>query len=384
MKFVFFCHAITSCWNNGNAHFLRGVTRELAQLGHEVVVYERADGWSRMNAISDGGAAVLPEAQELLRGVDVREFFESTLDLDAATGGADVVVAHEWNTPELIARLGRARANGAAFRLLFHDTHHRAITAPREFAQFDLEGYDGALVFGESLREAYLRGDLAHRVFTWHEAADTALFRPLPGQDKDCDLVWIGNWGDEERSAELREYLIAPSARSGLRTRIHGVRYPADARGELAANGLDYEGWLPNHRAPLAFARAQVTVHVPRRPYVRALPGIPTIRVFEALACGIPLICSPWPDTERLFPAGAYVTVSNGAAMTRALLDLLDDRGRASEQVQIGLRSILKSHTCRHRALELIARIEQLGPRHALQRPARTGEQQTSEQVTLQ
>src|SRR3954447_24945030 len=263
MKCVIFAHAITSCWNNGNAHFLRGVTRELAQLGHEVVVYERADGWSRMNAISDGGAAVLPEAQELLRGVDVREFFESTLDLDAATGGADVVIAHEWNTPELIARLGRIRANGASFRLLFHDTHHRAITAPYEFAAFELDGYDGALVFGEALREVYLRRSLAHRVFTWHEAADTALFRPLIDKPKDCDLVWIGNWGDDERSAELREFLIQPAAQLALRARVHGVRYPDGARATLEKSGLSYAGWLPNHDAPLAFAQARLTVHIP-------------------------------------------------------------------------------------------------------------------------
>src|SRR5215218_10061557 len=55
MRVVFFCHAFTSCWNNGNAHFLRGVARELSQFGHHVVVYEPAEGWSRLNAILDGG-----------------------------------------------------------------------------------------------------------------------------------------------------------------------------------------------------------------------------------------------------------------------------------------------------------------------------------------
>jgi spore maturation protein CgeB len=365
MKFVVFCHAITSCWNNGNAHFLRGVTRELVRLGHQVVVYEREDGWSRLNAISDGGAAALAQAEQLLHAVSVRQFIEATFDFDAAIDGADVVMVHEWNTPALIARLGTSRANGAPFRLLFHDTHHRAITAPQEFAQFDLDGYDGALVFGEALHEVYLRGDLAHRVFTWHEAADTALFRPQPDVPKDCDLVWIGNWGDEERSAELREYLIEPSAALTLRTRIHGVRYPADARAELEARGLDYAGWLPNHRAPLAFAQARLTVHVPRGPYVRALPGIPTIRVFEALACGIPLVCSPWSDAEELFPVGAYASASNGRQMIAAMAELLRDTDRASEQVQIGLRSVLEHHTCAHRARELIAIVERLAPRRA-------------------
>src|SRR5947209_19776858 len=63
MKVVFFCHALTSCWNNGNAHFLRGIARELRALGHEVTVYEPADGWSRLNALGDGGAKPLRESE---------------------------------------------------------------------------------------------------------------------------------------------------------------------------------------------------------------------------------------------------------------------------------------------------------------------------------
>ena len=94
------------------------------------------------------------------------------------------------------------------------------------------------------------------------------------------------------------EFLIGPADRHGLNAVVHGVRYPQAALGELAAAGILYRGWLPNHEVPATFARARATVHVPRRPYVEALPGIPTIRVFEALACGIPLVSAPWRDVE--------------------------------------------------------------------------------------
>ncbi len=57
MKCVLFYHAFSSCWNNGNAHFLRGYARELHALGHEVVVYEPVDGWSRLNAMREGGTS---------------------------------------------------------------------------------------------------------------------------------------------------------------------------------------------------------------------------------------------------------------------------------------------------------------------------------------
>jgi spore maturation protein CgeB len=360
MKFVFFCHAVSSCWNNGNAHFLRGVTRELARLGHQVIVYEPEDGWSRLNAIRDGGADALTEAMGLMQGVAIRGYFEAMPGLDGALEDADVVVAHEWNPRGLLEGLAERRKRGAAFQLLFHDTHHRAITAPDQITPDLLDGFDGALVFGEALREVYLERALAPRVFTWHEAADTALFQPRRNTEKQCDLIWIGNWGDEERTAELKEFLIAPAARLGLRTHVHGVRYPQAAQQILSEQGIEYRGWLPNHRAPAAFAQARVTVHVPRGPYARSLPGIPTIRVFEALACGIPLICSPWSDREGLFPPGTYLSVASGTQMADALADVLNDGDLASQLANKGVCAIHKSHTCAHRAAELVSIVEDL------------------------
>ena len=79
---------------------------------------------------------------------------------------------------------------------------------------------------------------------------------------------------------------------------MFGVRYPDHVLDLLRNAGICYGGWLPNYRVPEVFARFKFTIHVPRRPYRDLLPGIPTIRPFEALACGIPLVCSPWRDTE--------------------------------------------------------------------------------------
>src|SRR6202044_2340210 len=93
-------------------------------------------------------------------------------------------------------------------------------------------------------------------------------------------------------------------------------RYPDTALRDLSAAGAHYRGWLPNAKAPAVFARHALTVHVPRRAYATQLPGIPTIRVFEALACGIPLICAPWSDSESLFrPGQDYLVAPTSAAM---------------------------------------------------------------------
>jgi spore maturation protein CgeB len=359
MKCVLFYHALTSCWNNGNAHFLRGIARELRKLGHQVVVFEPADGWSRLNAIRDGGIEPLEEARALLPGIDIRPYTTS-LDLDLALDGADLVIAHEWNSPVLIGDLGKRRTQGASFTLLFHDTHHRAVTAPDEMERFDLDGFDGVLAFGEVLRQIYLRLGWANRVFTWHEAADTALYRPLPEIEPTHDVIWIGNWGDGERSAELSEFLLRPVAELGLRARVHGVRYPLDALHAIEAAGMEYCGWLPAHRAPAAFAGARATVHVPRGPYARSLPGIPTIRMFEAMACGIPVASAPWDDVENLFPSGSYLRAANGAEMKEALHALLHDPELAAAVLTAGLQTIAERHTCRHRVLELLGVVDSI------------------------
>jgi spore maturation protein CgeB len=355
MKFVLFYHSFSSCWNHGNAHFLRGIVRELIRLEHQVTVYEPEDGWSRRNALRDGGMRVLEQGSSLVPGAVIRTYREERPDLDQALDGADAVLVHEWTAPELVAAIGRQRSRGGRFTLLFHDTHHRAITAPSEIGRLDINDYDAVLAFGEVLREVYVKRGWARRAFTWHEAADIELFRPISVLEKENDLVWIGNWGDGERTRELEEFLVRPVAKLGIRASFHGVRYPADVRRALAENGVHYAGWLPNHQTPAVFARSRITLHVPRRPYVEALPGIPTIRIFEALACGIPLICSPWRDAESLFPAGSYLTAETARDMIHAISSILGDAGLAAELVSTGLSAIIGRHTCAHRVFDLLS-----------------------------
>ena len=370
MKCVLFYHAFSSCWNNGNAHFLRGYARELHALGHDVVVFEPVDGWSRLNAIRESGSQALQDIGRLFPGISIRRY-DASLDFDEALDGADLVVVHEWNSADVIEQIGSRRAHGAPFTLLFHDTHHRAITAPDELAQFDLDAFDGVLAFGEVLRQIYMKRGWADRAYTWHEAADTAMYHPLPHVQRTDDLVWIGNWGDGERSAELNEFLVIPVAELGLRASVYGVRYSDDALQTIRAAGIRHGGWLPAHWAPIAFAGARATVHVPRGPYVRSLPGIPTIRVFEALACGIPLISAPWFDAEGLFPDGAYLQVANGPEMKRALRAVLDDRELSDAMVATGLRTIRERHTCRHRAQQLVSIVEAIRASDNSSRPLR-------------
>jgi spore maturation protein CgeB len=357
--FALFYHSLVSDWNHGNAHFLRGYAGELRARGHEVRIFEPAEGWSRSMLKAEGGEPALRAYAEAYPGLESRLYDPAALDLDEALDGIDVVIAHEWNDPAFIARLGRHR-RGKAYRLLFHDTHHRSATDPAAMAAYDLGAFDGVLAYGEVIRRLYLERGWARRAWTWHEAADVRVFRPRPGEAKEGDLIWIGNWGDGERSRELEEFLIRPAGALGLSARLFGVRYPPEALAALSAARLHYGGWLPNHAAPRAFSRFRVTVHVPRRPYVEALPGIPTIRPFEALACGIPLICAPWNDAEGLFrPGRDYLVAKDGAAMRAHLRAVLADPGLAASLAAHGLETIRARHTCAHRVGELLAILEE-------------------------
>jgi spore maturation protein CgeB len=362
MRFVYFTHSLLSCWNHGNAHFLRGVLRALLARGHDISSYEPAQGWSRTNLLQEAQAG------------DAIERFERTFpdlaphthmlhpDLDAILDGADVVLMHEWNDSALVAAVGARRRMGGRFRLLFHDTHHRAVTDPRAIGALDLNGYDGVLAFGATLAEVYRRAGWGARAFVWHEAADTSVFHPPLVEAERQGAVWIGNWGDDERSEELQAYLLDPLHALDIPLDIYGVRYPPDALAALAAAGARYHGWLPNARAPEVFARHLMTVHVPRRAYATQLPGIPTIRVFEALACGIPLICAPWSDSESLFRQGRdYLLAPTPEAMRNQMASLRADPDLRRALVRSGLETIRTRHTCAHRVDELLAIVDQLG-----------------------
>jgi spore maturation protein CgeB len=362
VRIVLFYHSLVSDWNHGNAHFLRGVARELVARGHDVRIYEPRDGWSRKNLVAEHGSQPVEEFQRVFPELSSVLYDLDTIDLDAALDGASLVLVHEWNDPRLVRRIGQRRSRSSSLRVLFHDTHHRSVTKPREMARYDLRHYDGVLAYGEVIRRLYLERGWAAAAWTWHEAADVRRFRPLLGQERTGDVVWIGNWGDGERTRELHRFLLDPVRDLGLSGSVFGVRYPAEAKRSIEAAGLPYRGWVANHRVPEIFARHAVTVHVPRRPYVAALPGIPTIRPFEALACGIPLVSAPWDDVEHLFEVGDDYLVARSGDEMRTLLDrVLSDHDLARHLVQHGRRTILERHTCGHRVDELLAIAAELG-----------------------
>lgn len=364
LKLRWFAHSWRSDWNHGNAHFLRGLADELRRLGHEIRCYEADGSWSFSNLLYESRAAesleqfqsAFPDLEvRLYKSEKFREFAERELC------DADVVVVHEWNAPKLADEILRLRSQ-FGYRVLFHDTHHRAYTNPKEIAEFQITEFDGVLAFGEAVRRIYAENFGARRAWTFHEAADIAHFHPLASKNS-SGVNWIGNWGDEERTRELHEFLVSPI--SGLKlgnTLVYGVRYPEQAKSALQASGIEYRGYLPNLSAPRAYSQSLLTLHIPRRYYANGLSGVPTIRMFEALACGVPTICSPWLDTENLFRANEdYVCVPDGKSMQAEIAHLLQDESARRQLAANGIETIHKRHTCAHRAQQFLEICQELG-----------------------
>lgn len=251
MRIVMFYHSLLSDWNHGNAHFLRGVAAELIAREHEVRIYEPRDAWSLQSLLAEHGEAPIREFQNVYPQLTSIRYDLKTLDLDEALEAADLVLVHEWNEHALVKRIGEHHHQhhqhhaSCPYRLFFHDTHHRAVTNRHQMMGYDLRHYDGVLAFGKVVRDIYLAEGWAARAWTWHEAADTRIFKPVSIADSYLvsdatqnraltssgfgDLVWIGNWGDEERTTELHEFLLEPVRALGLRARVYGVQYPNEA-----------------------------------------------------------------------------------------------------------------------------------------------------------
>ena len=364
-RIAYLVHSIRSDWNNGNAHFLRGLTRSLSAMGHDIKIFEHCSSWSVHNLSKEPhGADSMSRFKKTYP--ELRIFTYSDEQSHSLSFWSDaledrqIVLLHEWNPPELADILVSLRST-IGFRLLFHDTHHRASSSPKQIRTFGIDRFDGVLAFGDALRRIYRDQLGIRRVWTFHEAADTTVFRPLPHAEKTFDVAWVGNWGDGERSDEICEFLLRPAMT--LREysfRIFGVRYPPSGLAALHCAGVRYGGYLPNLDAPSTYAAARLTVHIPRQQYTTAIHGIPTIRVFEAMACGIPLISAPWDDMEHLFREGDIVFVNNAGEMKRAIRELISDRQAAEHQALQGLETILARHTCAHRGQQLTSICEEL------------------------
>ena len=349
MHIAFLGHSIVSDWNHGNAHFFRGLIKALHQRGHHVTFLEPHNAWSVERLQAETGGDILADFSARFPFV-TPHFYDDRTDWHEALGGFDAVLVHEWTDTPLVRTLAHA-ARELPCPVLYYDTHHRPVTEPEAIRPRDLPRFDGVIAFGASLRDVFVRdfGTAPDRTFVLHEAADAEEFAPQTETPTRRDLVFVGNWS-EDRAKEMETYFFAPR---GVTRALWGVLYPEKVQARMQEGGVEYGGYLPNTEVPRRFAESRLVAHIHRGPYRRFLPGIPTIRMFEALACGACLVSTPWDDAEGLFRDGDYVHLPPGDP-TQVYHDLLADPGARTAYGRRGRETILARHTCGHRADELI------------------------------
>jgi spore maturation protein CgeB len=360
IRFCVFAHSWVSDWSHDDAHFLRGLVRELLRMGHEVRCYEELGSWSLTNLVKEEGEVAVQAIEQFRREfpeLDVR-FYRNDSNLREALKqelrDADVVMIHDRNDPE-VANAVLSLKTEVGFRCLFHDTHQRALTSTNELLRFHLQFFDGVLAFAQPIARVYRDAFGVSRVWTFHQAADTSHFHPRDAPS-DIDLLWIDNGATGERTSVLMEYLVQPIAElPNCRTVVHGVRYSEQERQSLSEAGIEFRGYLPNLMKPDVYSRAALSLHMPGRPNSKEANHLPSVQIFEALACGSPVLCTPWNDGEQLFRAGQdYLCVNSGAEVKTKTQRLLRDESARHQIGANGRETILRKHTCAHRASQLV------------------------------
>lgn len=357
MHIAFFGHSILADWDNGRAHFVRGLMRELGRLGHEAVFYEAKDNLASRTQVSQIGQASLMDTLRVFPFLRVRLYRPSPDPqpfLRQALAEADAAVVMQGSEPALVRALPQAADAGQA--CFFYDATFRLLREDPLYRSLGLERYDAVLAASGGLAAAFRERLRLGRVEVLHDGADTELFYPRPCR-QDIDVLLIANGGaDLERPLKeffLEQSLLIPH----LRFCLYGVRHGEQARQQFrSAFRVDYRGWVPNAQTPPLYARSRLAMHLCREPGHGRVDGPPLTRPLEAFATRTCLVAGPWRDDDGLFTPGEhYLQAEMAQEMTRLIRYLLENRPARERIAEAGYRHLLTAHTCRHRAEELVA-----------------------------
>lgn len=350
MKITILGLSITSSWGNGHATTYRGLVRELVKRGHELTFLERDQPWYASNRdlpapplvtthLYDSFDALRERHMDAVREADLVIVGSYVTDgvrvgdwvLEQAEG---LTAFYDIDTPVTLAKMARGD----------HEYIH-----PRQIPRYDLYlSFTG----GPTLRllERQYGSPAARALYC---SFDPELYFPEP-REPQWDLGYMGTYSND-RQPSVRAFLLEP-ARQLPRGRfiVAGPQYPDTAHWP---GNVTWQPHLPpaDHRA--FYTSQRFTLNVTRKDMIAA-GWSPSVRLFEAAACGTPIVSDRWPGIESLLVPHQEILLVD---RTADVLDILrrcgeDERLRLAERAR---KRILAEHTAAHRAEEL--------ERHALQ-----------------
>lgn len=335
--------AVTSSWGNGHATTYRALIGALARRGHDVTFLERDVSWYRDHRDLVRPAAWTVELYQSLRDIPLR-FGKLIRDADLVIIGSYVpegIAIAEWAT-------AHARGITAFYDIdtpvtlakLDHGTDYiSAAMIPR----FDLYlSFAGGPVPG-MIEENY-GSPLACALYC---SADTSIYTPLQAAPK-WTLGYLGTYS-EDRQPVLGDLLLAP-ARELLSEQfvIAGAQYPDHIA--WPANVARIEHLAPKQH-PTFYAEQRFTLNATRAD-MKALGYSPSVRLFEAAACGTPIVSDRWPGIETILEPSREILLASGPhEVVEILRDMPEEQRRTI--AHNARRRVLAEHTSDHRARQL-------------------------------
>lgn len=346
--------SLSSAWGNGHATTYRALIRGLHAEGHRVLFLERDVPWYR-------NQRDLPEPDfcDLVHYADMDEmlatFRDRLLDADAVIVGSyvpdgvtliDKLVAlkprrlcfYDIDTPVTLAKLSRGDEEYLALRQIGFFDAYLSFSGGEVLTRLEQQ-------FG------------ARQALALYCSVDPELYQQT-GEDFRWDLGYLGTYSPD-RQPTLERLLIEPARRlPNLRFVVAGPQYPADIDWPENVERIEH---LPPHEHPSFYSRQRFTLNVTRADMIAA-GWSPSVRLFEAAACGTPIISDDWRGLSELLPDGEAILIARTTDDVTQALTQTDDHARRNLG-EAGQRVVLEAHTGLARARELAAALEQLPER---------------------
>jgi spore maturation protein CgeB len=367
MKIVIFGLTISSSWGNGHATLWRGLCRALARLRHRVVFFERDTPYYAAHRDLDelpGGELLLYSDWDEAVRLSRRHLADAEVGMITSycpdgTAAADLVLSaplgarvfYDLDTPVTLASLRAGRPV--------------PYLGPRGLCDFDLVlSYTGGVALDELSRTLGAR-----RVAPLYGSVDPELHRPAPPPGGAVwDLSYLGTYAEDRQSA-LEALLLEPARRSPQRRfLIGGAQYPSDFPW---TENIDFRRHVPPADHAGFYAASRLTLNVTRRAMAE-MGYCPSGRLFEAAACGVPILSDGWAGLEMFFEPGAEILL---AATTDEALSAIQRSDEELARIARAARArTLEEHTAERRARDLVDVLGSLGAGARALPPARSGE----------
>ncbi len=352
MRLVIFGLTVSSSWGNGHAPLWRGLLTALLRAGHAVTFFERDVPYYAehrdLASLGEGGElvlyadwqAALPAARRALASADaaiVTSYCPDGIDASRLVIDSRVPMRcfYDLDTPVTLARLSAGQNVG--------------YLPPDGLAGFDLVlSYTGGGAL-DALRERLG----ARRVSALYGSVDPDLHRPAARLPRyEAALSYLGTYAQDRQAALERLFLSPARSRPASRFVIGGAMYPPDFPW---TRNIHFVRHLPPAEHPGFYSSSRLTLNVTRAA-MAAMGWCPSGRLFEAAACGAPILSDAWQGLADFFEPGSEILVAETTQQALAALDLPD--ATLARTARRARERALEEHSAGRRATQLVALLQ--------------------------